>query len=317
MKRTLPIHLVTALLVVRNAWEGMRPDLWEWSHWLIGRRDFFFIWGYKARLVEHSFGLSFLAALPNDFSHPDYPLLVPLLFTILHPAILNALLGGGLLVVVHRALRRDFDPLFAALGTLALAGAALTPWPGFADGPLIAFAAGAALLFRDDTALVAAALLSLATLTKNEGIAFVAAFAVAMAIHQRKHLPYLLPPAICIAIWMSLRLAYGLKTDLFAGDPLARIAHNAPQFLHAFAVVPTHQPILWVVALLALAFGPRRERFLLTIAAIQLVFYAAAYLVTPLDLAGHVNGSWERISSHVTMLIAFAGVVSIGDRLKE
>jgi hypothetical protein len=39
--------------------------------------------------------------------------------------------------------------------------------------------------------------------------------------------------------------------------------------------------------------------------------------MTPYDVHGHVNGSWERISSHVTMLIAFAGLTSIRESLRR
>jgi hypothetical protein len=77
--------------------------------------------------------------------------------------------------------------------------------------------------------------------------------------------------------------------------------------------VPTYLPLVWIIALL-LILTPgqlRRERFLLTVAAIQLAFYLAAYAITPLDLAGHVNGSWPRLTSHVTMLVAFAGVTAL------
>jgi hypothetical protein len=263
--------------------------------------------------------LRFLATLPNDFSHPDYPLLIPFLFSDCSPqliAALNAAFGGALLVLVHRALRLEFDPLFAALGTLALAGAALTPWPGFADGPLIAFACGAALLFRMERGSSAATLLALAAFTKNEGAAFTVAIAIALILCNRKLLRYTMPAALVIAGWTAIKLSFGMHTDLFASGIATRVVHNSPHFFQAFATVPMYQPLLWIAAIIAIAIG-RREKFLLTIAAIQLVFYFGAYLITPLDLAGHVNGSWERISSHVTMLVAFAGVTAIGERLQR
>ena len=87
------------------------------------------------------------------------------------------------------------------------------------------------------------------------------------------------------------------------------------------ANIGAYQPIVWVAALGALALAPRenvrREWFLLTIVGLQLAFYLAAYAVTPLDVVGHVNGSWDRISSHVTMLVAFAGVTSAGAALNR
>src|SRR5205814_1732738 len=133
-------------------------------------------------------------------------------------------------------------PLFSALGTLALAGAALTPWPGFADGPLIAFAAGAALLLRyahppvaGGTPALPGALLALAAMTKNEGIAFVVTIGIALAIYDRRQLRHLAAPALVIAIWTAVRVEYALHTDLFAAGVFERVAHNAPHFFLAFA----------------------------------------------------------------------------------
>jgi hypothetical protein len=320
-------NLVTAVLVALAA---TRPEDWNPASFAIGRRDFFFIWGYKAHLFFSEQGIPwrFLAALPNDFSHPDYPLLVPLLydvqavlsgnwqpqaFTLIHAA-----LGAALLVIVHHALRDEFDPAIASLGTLALAGCALVPWPGFADGPLVAFACGAALLLRANKHVaVAGVLLALAAMTKNEGLVF----AVVILAVSRMRASAWRAPALVTAVWLAARAALGLHTDLFAPGIFARIAHNVPQLPHAFANVPAFQPLAWIGALVAILLAPaenvRRERFLLTVVALQLAFYLAAYAVTPLDVAGHVNGSWPRITAHVTMLLAFAGMTSIGERFRR
>jgi hypothetical protein len=48
---------------------------------------------------------------------------------------------------------------------------------------------------------------------------------------------------------------------------------------------------------------------------LQLAFYFGAYAATTGELIGHVNGSWDRISSHVTMLVAFVGLTSIASAL--
>jgi hypothetical protein len=306
--------------------------VWDPSVFAITRRDFFFIWGYKAHLffTAHGIPWRFLAALPNDFSHSDYPLLVPLLFDVQsvltgawRPEVLvvtDTLLAAALLIVVHRCLAEDYGPVFAALGTLALSGCVLLPWPGFADGPFVAYAASGALLLRSRRrAGVGGVLLAFAAMTKNEGIAFVAATAVALAITDRSRLRALVTPLAVIALWLIGRWSLGLHTDLFASGLLARVAHNLPLFPKAFATVPVYKGLAWIGAIMALTLAPRenfrRERFLLTIVALQLAFYLAAYAVTPLEVVGHVNGSWERISSHVTMLLAFGGVTSIAEAL--
>jgi hypothetical protein len=320
---------VIVLLAILHAIAGTRPRLYDWTDWLITRRDYFFIWGYKARLffVEHGIPWHFLQRLPSDFSHPDYPLLVPLLFDV--PAVLTSrfdprmfgviqtLLGAALLVIAHQCLRDELPPLHAALGAIALSGAALLPWFGFADPILVAFAASGALLIRrylrgHSAALgPAIAFLAFAAMSKNEGIAFFVAVCLAAPTVARK----LWPAAAVIAAWFCVRLALHLHTDVFTGSFLSRIAHNVAMFPRAFANIPTYGSLLVVAALIAIALAPaenlRRERFLLTVVVIQIAFYLAAYAITPLDVIGHVNGSWDRISSHVTLLIGFAGVTSL------
>jgi hypothetical protein len=328
------INCITATMVLLHAIYAMRPGLWDWTDWLITRRDYFFIWGFKARLffVENGIPWSFLRTLPNDFSHPDYPLLVPLLFDVpsvltsrFDPrffALIDTILGAALLVIAYRCLRDEFTSNEAALGTLALSGSALLPWVGFADGPLVAFAGSAALLIRRylrghaPTLAVAVTLLSFAAMTKNEGMAFFVAVCIAAPPLIRK----LWPAAAVIAVWLIVRAALHLPTDVFVGPLLPRIAHNVLMLPHAFANVPVYQPWVWIAALVAIALAPaanlRRERFLLTVVALQLCFYLGAYAMTPHDVFGHVNGSWERISSHVTILIAFVGLTSISESLR-
>jgi hypothetical protein len=331
---SIAINCITGILVLLHAIYAMRPGLWDWTDWLITRRDYFFIWGFKARLffVEHGIPWSFLRTLPNDFSHPDYPLLVPLLFDVpsvltsrFDPrffALIDTILGAALLVIAYRCLRDEFTSNEAALGTLALSGSALLPWVGFADGPLVAFAGSAALLIRRylrghaATLAVAVTLLSFAAMTKNEGMAFFVAVCIAAPPLIRK----LWPAAAVIAVWLIVRAALHLPTDVFAGPLLPRIAHNVSMLPRAFANVPVYQPWVWIAALVAIALAPaanlRRERFLLTVVALQLCFYLGAYAMTPHDVFGHVNGSWERISSHVTILIAFVGLTSISESLR-
>ena len=327
------IHATTAALVIYHA---TALYVWDPALRVIARRDVFFIWAYKAHLffVEHAVPWRFLAALPNDFSHPDYPVLVPLLFdtqSVLTGAWrpeafawIDTALAAALLVIVQRCLRDDYPPVFAALGTLALSGCALLPWPGFADGPLVSYSASAALLLRSRTdvgARIAGVLLALSAMSKNEGMAFVVATAVALAVCDRKPLRALATPAVVIAAWLVVRSSLGLQSDLFAPGLLSRIPHNLALFPKAFSNIVAYQPLAWIGALIALMLAPgehvRRERFLLILAALQLSFYLAAYAVTPLDVVGHVNGSWDRVSSHVTMLLAFAGVTSIGETLRR
>jgi hypothetical protein len=335
VRPTVSGAVAAALQAGALAWHALfatQAGLYDWNEWLIGRRDYFFIWGYKARLIFEAHGIpwSFLGTLPNDFSHRDYPLLVPLQFAV--PSILarswqpqaigiiDTALAGAAITIAYYCLREEMSPWLAVASSLAIAGCALLPWPGFADGPLVAYAASAALMLRTRRAeSLAAVLLSLAAMTKNEGIAFIVATAIALLWIDWRRLRVLLAPGLVILLWLTVR--WNLPTDLFAPGFLARVAHNLPLFPKAFANIGTSQPVVWIVTLIALLLATRenlrRERFLLTLVALQLSFYLGAYAVTPLDLVGHVNGSWDRISSHVTMLVAFAGITCIANAMRH
>lgn len=332
---TITIHGLTLCAVIANAWQSTRPELWDWTHWLITRRDYFCIWGFKGRLffLEGGIPWRFLARLPDDFGHPDYPILLPLVYDAMAVVtgawhefmfgVLSAAFGAALLTVAHRCFRDECGATFAAVATLALSASALLPWPGFAEGPLVAFGGSAILLLRrrvsgfSSSIALGVIFLAMAAMTKNEGIALFVATVAALATFQsgRRLIPLLWPAALVIGAWFSLRLAMRLPTDVFAGAPLSRLAKNLPDFGKAFATVPTYQPLAWIGSLVALILdreGLRRERFLLTIVSLQLAFYLAIYAVTPLDISAHVNGSWDRITSHVTVLLVFAGLTSIG-----
>ena len=148
-------------------------------------------------------------------------------------------------------------------------------------------------------------------MTKNEGIALAVAIALALTMQAegRAIVRKLWPVAIVVAAWLVARSS--VPTDLFQGPILARVGHNLAAFPQAFANVPTYQPLVWIVSLILILTDMRRERFLLSVVAIQLFFYLAAYAITPHDLAGHVNGSWPRLTSHVTIFVAFAGVSAL------
>lgn len=321
--------LAVALPGVMQAIASVQPWLWDWNEWLIGRRDYFFIWGFKARLfyVERGVLLRFLATWPNDFGHMDYPLLVPLQFDVVAVlggrfdprmfGLFQALLGTALLAIAHQCLRDELTPREAALGTLALGSAALVPWFGFAEPTLVAYAASGALLVRrvlcghSRSIGPAVFFLACAAMAKNEGMAFFVAVCLAAPRIARR----LWPAAAVIAAWLIVRSVLGLHTDVFAGDFLARLSHNIPMIPKGLAFLPAYGSLTVIVAMLAIARNPvvhaTRERFLLVLAAIQILFYLGIYAGTPSEVVGHVNGSWDRISSHVTMLIGFAGITSL------
>ncbi len=170
--------------------------------------DGLFNFEIKARLV-HSGGTSallpYFGDVSRDWSHPQYPLLLPLTeawiyswvgspdqqaVKVLFPLFLISLMG-----VFHGALRRELSASAALAGCVGLAlipsftvgpGGATT---GYADLPLAAFIFGAVSYARRaldgdgyPSALVAGLLSAFACWTKREGLVLAACLAAAVAM---------------------------------------------------------------------------------------------------------------------------------------
>lgn len=308
---------------------------WEWDFWAI--------WGLKAKEYDLERGVSFafLANPDNVFSHPDYPPLVPLTFDV------AALLQGSwddrwmglvsvafalamLLVVREELERQSGSATVGALGTLALSGAACSPWVGLGDGPLVALASAGLLVasrgLREDDAraiVTGGLLLGLAGLAKNEGVSFIAA-AVAMGVVVARRRAWLLalPAAATVAPWMLVRLALAAPTDVFEGGFMARASERLSDpgvFFGTLAAGQIERPGFWAIALVALALAPaaaRRERFLIGVALLQSLAYVAIYAGTLNDLASHVQSSLARVTSHVAPLAGIVAALAIGGMLR-
>jgi hypothetical protein len=303
--------------------------------------DYVTIWGLKGLRFFHARGIDFefLSQRWNAFSHPDYPLLLPLLYdwTALFAGswpdrwfgALFVLFGLGAVGVVRGILEEELGPASAAAATLALTPLAVAPYLGLAEGPLIAYATAGLLLLRrgvacatrDDLTL-GALLLGLAASTKNEGLTLVLAAAVAMASTAgARRLLYLWPALVLPLPWLLVRRLHGLSTDLTASGAFTRLAERIAdpgEIIRAIASTPFGKPLFWVgLALALLVAGPatlRRERLVLGAVAVQYLFYLGAYFVTPHDIQWHVTWSWERIVNQMTMLLAF---VAVGSALRE
>jgi hypothetical protein len=343
---SLAIDTITLLIVAACAWYLIRPDLWTWETWLPSRRDFFYIWGFKARLFLEQGGIdwSFLKAMPEDLTHRDYPLLVPLIFDSvallaggwdarLCGAMTAALAFGALLIARGCLGALKLPPVERAAGTLALTGATFLPWAGFGDGPLVAFAGAGALLLASSVrervdrlatldsgaAAAGAVLLGLGTQAKNEGLAFLAAIALATIVLRRYDLVRRLWPAALIALpWLLARAIGGFGTDLFSGDAPSRIAKNLGSLPQALIENPPHQSA-FVAAIAIVLFLRRRQissggSMLLITAGLQILFYLAAYALSPFDAGYHVLSSWSRLTSHLLLIAGFAAVTACVER---
>lgn len=319
------VSLVTLAFYFRYA---LAAPVWQWDFWAI--------WGLKARVfVEHG-GIDtvWLTRIWNAFAHPDYPVLVPLQYSLV------ATLSGGqwndrwlalftvsyvcATIVLVRAAGQAFPKVMRAALTLLVCGVATTPFLGLADAPLAAFAT-AAVLFAEEglrgdrrAMLQAGILLGLAGCVKNEGLALIGVVLVAAAFEllltpggKRRFAPLLAAPLIALP-WTLYRAVAGLTTDLSRAGGLERALSRVPETPAIMRLLGTYleHPWFWalLVATAALA-APgawRGARFLLVVVALQLAVYLGAYYVTPYDIEWHVATSWSRLVSHVAPLAVFA-----------
>lgn len=219
--------------------------------------DFWAIWGLKARQFFEYGGIdwAFLQNPDNTFLHPDYPILMPMLFDffavlgrgwddrwigLLYPAFAIALAA-----IVRTLIRSELDSRVAAsVATLGIVGIAANPLVVLADGPLIAFGTAGVLLVRrgwrtahrsDIEALTSGAstlqtrsdvwtgsvLLGFAAFTKNEGMVLILAILIAAFLTMsgnRRRILELWPAFVLPAGWKLVAIALGLRWDYERSD---------------------------------------------------------------------------------------------------
>jgi hypothetical protein len=318
------LDLATITTLAGYAHFATIAPLWDWDFWAI--------WGLKARVFFDHRGIDwhFLESRWNAFTHPDYPLLVPLNFDFV------AILGGGwsdrwlgvvvvawaaaLLLIVRGLAAEETSPLFASAIAFAVASLSVSRFVGLAEGALIAFAGAAVLmlrraLLRDDDASWrhGAILLGLAANCKNEGLALIGSVIVAMILAGAwRKLARLWPAAALVAPWLLLRATHTLATDIAEGSVVQRLLyrlHYAPQILR-FLAERLNERWFWIALLAGIVIVPQalraRERFVLFVTAIQLAVYVAAYFATPHDARWHIVTSWSRLTGQLAVPITFS-----------
>jgi hypothetical protein len=331
------LDLVTLFTIVCYALYATLAPVWEWDFWAI--------WGLKARTFLEIGGIDwrFLESRWNTFTHPDYPLLVPLNYDFV------ALLNGGwgdrwmglfcvawavALALVARSLAaRQTTPLFASLATLVVAALGFSRYVGLAEGALIAFGGAGVLFVRaallDDDGVPwrhAALMLGFAANCKNEGLALLVAVTIVVVatswsrawVRLRK-----LAPAYALAApWLILRAAHTLPTDIVEGSTMSRLLVRLPHAhqILMFLAEQLDRPGFWIAILIGVLLAPaaarRRERFIVLVTAIQCLFYVVVYFITPNGLQWHVLSSWPRLTAQIAVPITFAVFLTLANSLR-
>lgn len=307
--------------------------------------DFLSDWGLKGRVFWEARGIDweFLETATYRATHADYPILLPLCFDVIALlsnewndrwfGILYVAWAAATLVILRDLMAREGASAgYASVSVLALLPLTTSPWIGLAEGPLVAYATTGLLLFRAGinsgdvpTQRVAAILLGIAALVKNEGVSFVAATVMAALVaskETRRAVVRLVPAVAIAATWQIIRAIHQLPTDLATGSVLSRIAAHIADPEPFFRAITQHnagKPLLWAGIALAAAvvFGRlvAAERFVLLTIFFQCCSYLVAYASTPHDMQWHVRWSWERLVSHVALALTYVLLAGLGELL--
>ena len=301
--------------------------------------DYLLIWGVKAKEFFFARGIDWpwLESPINHTAHPDYPILLPLVYDAYALVtggwsdrwigIITVAYGIAALLVVRGMLAEELPKPWRAIATAALMPLVFSPYVGMAEGPLIAYALAGLLRIRRGDTLRGAVFLGFAAFTKNEGLTLIVAAAVALIAARRwKELPRLWPAVAIPLPWLVLRAMHGLQTDLLVPGVMerlfARIADPWPVFA-AMARHPAGNALFWLGVAAACLLGWRsvvtRERFLALTIVLQFLFFLAAYFVSPRDLDWHVQWSWERIVRQLMPVLALLAIFALrdGERRRE
>jgi hypothetical protein len=120
-----------------------------------------------------------------------------------------------------------------------------------------------------------------------------------------------------------LRATHALPTDIVVGSAASRFLARLPftREILAFLASNLYEPWFWVAILAGLLIAPaaarRRERFVLVVTAIQLVFYVGAYFTTPHDVRWHVLTSWSRLTGQIAVPITFSVFLMLANSLRR
>lgn len=313
----------------------------DWDGWAI--------WQLKAKAIADGSLRQQLTDPAYIWSHQDYPLLVPYHTVWLAGGFHEeAAQWGGflflldLLALFYWAARERLPRLWALSGC-----AVILSWPlvmkhtasGFADLPLAAYALGAIYFLAQRNLRAGLPLLAGAVMTKNEGVFTLAAALLlttwlAASAGKRDRPGWVRSMAVAVTggavfgAWALIRRRWGVPSDMidpgyWQGNVLAELPHRlgviARGFLSQALRVGPQYPgwgFAWLMAIPGLAQSVRKGLGVTApywlLAAVHCAGAAAAYLVTPLDPALHLDRSLDRLLLHIAPAVLLATLLALG-----
>lgn len=291
---TISVSMIGVFLLLYS-WLAWRQPDGSWDAWAI--------WNLRAKFYAAG-AWSSVSAL--NYSHPDYPPLLPLLVaagwqitgvSALWPMLLHGLVLGGALWLL-----RDRWQAVALVGGAA---ALYAPMQN-ADLPLALCLLAACVAYEGRSECGVGAALGVGLLVKNEGALMAMAFGVAWVVMERR-LPYraLLAALPGLVLLMVYKALVPVSNDIMgAGGALDRaldwsrygvIAGYATWGLVTFAGGAL------VVLVLGLWVMRVRVRWSVSLVAIAMIWlgYLAVYVITPNDLTWHLSTSYDRLVLHL------------------
>lgn len=302
-----------------------------------GRPDAWINWNVTARFI-HLGGAEWQNTFLRQLDHPDYPLFLAMTnaitWTLTHSSsvwgpitfhfVLSFFTAGLLFAVIH-LLRGFRQAVLVTLFFIALPFTVDNGMRQYADlllSYLILAAGGLSLLYFDQrdyrAALLAGFLVGLAGWTKNEGlmaiIGFTAVWVVAGFRRERPALKnYLLGLTLPLLVILLFKIFLAPPNDLVAskGDMLVKITDITRYTLILREAGFTFWKIgsapinmIGLIIIYAIWVGRNRTNIagmwmIGAVILIQLSAYFVIYLLTPRDLAWHLNTSLDRLYSHV------------------
>ncbi|MCC7303925.1 hypothetical protein IT418_00710 [bacterium] len=310
------------------------------------------IWLLKAKALYEGGVTAFIEYLNNphySYSHTDYPITMPLLYTdLLKPlghfweptiGIFSFTFFFFLLIALYGALRH-YTRVSIPVAFLIIAVIFFTPeyarqgWSGLSDVPLslVILGTGLAFLFRNTTSpiysfLPVTVFAGLAATIKNEGQPFLVLTLLAITIvtftkivKEKRFLStfYFALPLIPLVIWKYFTNTYAIENDLLSApnfkDIISRIpvlfSEITPRLFDGYRFGILFIPALFAIFIPSTIRRRKESKIFGFVVLGQGMLYIMIYLITPHDLKWHIATSFSRLLLQLLPSIFFLAILS-------